>query len=153
MSMGSRGAPAIGAWDFDQDKPLEIDNSYTRPPCSRACFIQAIDDDLMSIFELVKTEARIFKYGSGTGTNFSRLRQLPRAALQRRDQFGADELPGSAGPRRRWRPRAAARRAGRPRWSASTWTHPEISDFINWKVKEEEKARILIGARRLRGRL
>ena len=45
-------------------------DSYTHPQCS-ACFIQSVDDDLMSIFDLAKNEARIFKYGSGSGTNFS----------------------------------------------------------------------------------
>src|SRR5262245_36755366 len=48
-------------------------DSYSRPQVS-ACFIQSVGDDLMSIFELVKNEARVFKYGSGTGTNFSKLR-------------------------------------------------------------------------------
>ena len=48
-------------------------NNYDHPQCS-ACFIQSVDDDLMSIFELVKNEARVFKYGSGTGTNFFKIR-------------------------------------------------------------------------------
>src|SRR2546430_13020634 len=48
-------------------------DSYSRPQVS-ACFIQAVDDDLMSIFELARNEARVFKFGSGTGTCFSRLR-------------------------------------------------------------------------------
>src|SRR3989442_710757 len=48
-------------------------DSYSRPQVS-ACFIQSIGDDLMSIFELARNEARVFKYGSGTGTNFSQLR-------------------------------------------------------------------------------
>jgi len=48
-------------------------DSYSRPQVS-ACFIQSIGDDLMSIFELARNEARVFKYGSGTGTNFSKLR-------------------------------------------------------------------------------
>ncbi|MCA9623453.1 MAG: vitamin B12-dependent ribonucleotide reductase, partial [Myxococcales bacterium] len=58
------------------DSPEEIyqiDNNYERPQCS-ACFIQAVGDDLMSIYDLVKAEARLFKYGSGTGTNFSAIR-------------------------------------------------------------------------------
>jgi ribonucleoside-diphosphate reductase alpha chain len=52
---------------------LETTNAYERPQCS-ACFIQSVNDDLMSIYELVKSEARLFKYGSGTGTNFSAIR-------------------------------------------------------------------------------
>ena len=49
------------------------EDSYSRPQVS-ACFIQSVDDDLMSIFELARNEARVFKFGSGTGTNFSKLR-------------------------------------------------------------------------------
>src|SRR4029079_4012443 len=52
---------------------LETKNAYERPQCS-ACFIQAANDDLMRIYELVKSEARLFKYGSGTGSNFSMIR-------------------------------------------------------------------------------
>jgi hypothetical protein len=61
-------------------------NAYERPQCS-ACFIQSVDDDLMSIYDLVKTEARLFKYGSGTGTNFSASaggRRSSRAAARAR---------------------------------------------------------------------
>jgi ribonucleoside-diphosphate reductase alpha chain len=50
-----------------------VANSYEYPQSS-ACFIQAVDDDLMSIFELVQNEARVFKYGSGTGTCFDKIR-------------------------------------------------------------------------------
>src|SRR5262249_35562006 len=52
------------------DEIEETSTAYERPQCS-ACFIQAVSDDLMSIYDLVKSEARLFKYGSGTGTNFS----------------------------------------------------------------------------------
>lgn len=50
-----------------------VPNSYEFPQSS-ACFIQPVEDDLMSIFELVKNEARVFKYGSGTGTCFDKIR-------------------------------------------------------------------------------
>ena len=58
-------------------------NAYERPQCS-ACFIQAVDDDLMSIYDLVKNEARLFKYGSGTGSNFSAHPRPAGEALGRR---------------------------------------------------------------------
>ena len=70
---GIGGSP--GNWHYDEARgeAVEIENSYEHPQCS-ACFIQRIDDSLMSIFDLLKKEARVFKYGSGTGTNFSNLR-------------------------------------------------------------------------------
>jgi len=74
-------------------------DAYTHPQ-PHACFIQSVDDDLVNpggIMDLWTREARLFKYGSGTGTNFSNVR--------------ADSEPLSAG-----------RRGGRRRWSASTST-------------------------------
>ncbi|HOR27765.1 MAG TPA: vitamin B12-dependent ribonucleotide reductase, partial [Candidatus Sumerlaeota bacterium] len=65
---GIKGSGGNFAWDPATDAIEEIDNNYSRPQCS-ACFIQSVEDDLMSIFDLIKTEAKIFKYGSGTGTN------------------------------------------------------------------------------------
>ncbi len=70
---GILGSGGNWAWDPQSDEIKETTDAYSRPQCS-ACFIQSVDDDLMSIFELVKNEARLFKYGSGTGTNFSNLR-------------------------------------------------------------------------------
>ena len=65
------------------DKCDETANAYERPQCS-ACFIQSVDDDLMGIYDLVKNEARLFKYGSGTGTNFSAHPRQAGEALGRR---------------------------------------------------------------------
>ncbi len=79
---GIEGTGGNWAWDPHTDAITETDNAYERPQCS-ACFIQAVDDDLMAIYELVKNEARLFKYGSGTGTNFS------RSAASRRCSRGA----------------------------------------------------------------
>jgi ribonucleoside-diphosphate reductase alpha chain len=69
---GIEGSGGNWAWNEHggPEDVFETANAYERPQCS-ACFIQSIDDDLMSIYELVKSEARLFKYGSGTGTNFS----------------------------------------------------------------------------------
>ena len=66
---------STGNWWYDemQGQAVEILDSYAHPQNS-ACFIQSVDDDLMSIFDLTRNEARLFKYGSGTGTNFSGLR-------------------------------------------------------------------------------
>ncbi|MGZ3745407.1 MAG: vitamin B12-dependent ribonucleotide reductase, partial [Pseudobdellovibrionaceae bacterium] len=61
------------AWDEKSKSFPKIQDAYERPQCS-ACFIQSVEDSLESIFELAKIEAKLFKYGSGSGTNFSRLR-------------------------------------------------------------------------------
>ena len=60
-------------WDPESNTIKETTDSFSHPQGS-ACFINAVDDDLMSIFDLVRTEAKLFKFGSGTGTNFSVLR-------------------------------------------------------------------------------
>jgi ribonucleoside-diphosphate reductase alpha chain len=60
-------------WDHLRDRIVQTKDAYSHPQCS-ACYIQSVDDDLMNIFELLKNEARLFKYGSGTGTNFSKVR-------------------------------------------------------------------------------
>src|SRR5262249_50727434 len=64
---------ARGGSDGRRTEVFETKNAYERPQRS-ACFIQAANDDLMSIYELIKSEARLFKYGSGTGSNFSSIR-------------------------------------------------------------------------------
>ena len=76
----------------------------TAVPTPHACFIQSVNDDLVDeggIFDLVTREARVFKYGSGTGTNFSMIRGRGRAALRRRHVVGLDELPQDLRPRGR----------------------------------------------------
>jgi ribonucleoside-diphosphate reductase alpha chain len=70
---GIEGSGGNWACDPSTGAPSETPNAYSRPQCS-ACFIQAVHDDLMSIYDLVKSEARLFKYGSGTGSNFSIIR-------------------------------------------------------------------------------
>ena len=70
---GITGQGGSWAWDDKSAAVQETPNAYERPQCS-ACFIQSVNDDLMSIYDLMKNEARLFKYGSGTGSNFSALR-------------------------------------------------------------------------------
>jgi ribonucleoside-diphosphate reductase alpha chain len=70
---GISGSGGNWAWQFDTGNVVETKTAYERPQCS-ACFIQSAKDDLMSIYDLVKSEARLFKYGSGTGSNFSAIR-------------------------------------------------------------------------------
>src|SRR4051812_2126161 len=66
---GIEGSGGNWAWLPGTDTVGETANAYQRPQCS-ACFIQSVSDDLMSIYELVKSEARLFKYGSGKGPKF-----------------------------------------------------------------------------------
>ncbi|MBI1975975.1 MAG: vitamin B12-dependent ribonucleotide reductase, partial [Candidatus Omnitrophica bacterium] len=67
---GISGSGGNWRWDFEKGDVAQTQDAYSHPQLS-ACFIQSVEDDLMSIFELAKNEARLFKFGSGTGTNFS----------------------------------------------------------------------------------
>jgi ribonucleoside-diphosphate reductase alpha chain len=119
-------------------------DSYSRPQVS-ACFIQSVNDDLMSIFELVKNEARVFKYGSGTGTNFSKLRgrmeKLSGGGTSSGLMSFLEVLDRGAG---------ATKSGGTTRRAAKMvvldMDHPEIVDFIHWKVREERKVAALVSA-------
>ena len=123
--------------------PLAVTTSaYERPQCS-ACFIQSVDDDLMSIYDLVKSEARLFKNGSGTGTNFSMIRgkqeKLSGGGTSSGLMSFLEVLDRAAG---------ATKSGGTTRRAAKMvcldMDHPEIVDFIQWKVREERKAQTLI---------
>jgi ribonucleoside-diphosphate reductase alpha chain len=130
------------AWDPGTDSIVETENAYEHPQCS-ACFIQSVQDDLMSIYELVRTEARLFKYGSGTGTNFSALRgrqeKLSGGGTSSGLMSFLEVFDRAAG---------ATKSGGTTRRAAKMVTldmnHPEIVDFIEWKLREERKAQALI---------
>jgi len=133
-----------GNWAYSEstDTIVETSNAYEHPQCS-ACFIQAVDDDLMAIYELVRNEARLFKYGSGTGSNFSRIRgkqeKLSGGGTSSGLMSFLEVLDRAAG---------ATKSGGTTRRAAKMvcldMDHPEIVDFINWKVREEKKAKALI---------
>ena len=141
---GIEGQGGNWAWDDKRGEVFETNNAYERPQCS-ACFIQSVGDDLMSIYDLVKTEARLFKYGSGTGTNFSQVRgrqeKLSGGGTSSGLMSFLEVLDRAAG---------ATKSGGTTRRAAKMvcldMDHPEIADFITWKVKEEAKARALIAA-------
>ncbi|AKF10436.1 vitamin B12-dependent ribonucleotide reductase [Sandaracinus amylolyticus] len=141
---GIEGQGGNWAWDEKKDDVLETTNAYERPQCS-ACFIQSVGDDLMGIYELVKNEARLFKYGSGTGTNFSNLRgrqeKLSGGGTSSGLMSFLEVLDRAAG---------ATKSGGTTRRAAKMvcldMDHPEIVDFIEWKTREEKKARALIAA-------
>ena len=129
-------------WNPETGAIEEAPDAYAHPQCS-ACFIQSVDDDLMSIFDLAKSEARIFKYGSGTGTNFSKIRGHQELLSGGGNSSGLmsflEVLDRGAG---------ATKSGGTTRRAAKMvcldMDHPEIRDFINWKQKEEDKVQALI---------
>lgn len=139
--MGSAGNYA---WDSTAMRVREVENAYSRPQCS-ACFIQSVDDDLMSLFQLAKNEARLFKYGSGTGTNFSKIRgrqeKLSGGGYSSGLMSFLEVLDKGAG---------ATKSGGTTRRAAKMvcldMDHPEIVDFITWKSREERKVAALIAA-------
>jgi ribonucleoside-diphosphate reductase alpha chain len=141
---GIEGTGGNHAWDPDREVIAMTANAYERPQCS-ACFIQAVEDDLMAIYDLAKHEARLFKYGSGTGTNFSKIRgrqeKLSGGGTSSGLMSFLEVLDRAAG---------ATKSGGTTRRAAKMvcldMDHPEIADFITWKVKEEKKARALIAA-------
>ncbi len=141
---GIAGEGGNWAWDPTLGHPVETGNAYERPQCS-ACFIQGVDDSLMSIFELVKNEARLFKYGSGTGSNFSALRgrqeKLSGGGTSSGLMSFLEVLDRAAG---------ATKSGGTTRRAAKmvclNVDHPEILDFVRWKSREEKKAQALIAA-------
>lgn len=123
------------------------DDAYTRPQ-PHACFIQSIRDELVSkggIMDLVTREARLFKYGSGTGTNFSSLRGNGEPLSGGGKSSGLMSwlkiLDTAAG---------AVKSGGTTRRAAKMvildMDHPDIETFITWKAREEDKALALIRA-------
>jgi ribonucleoside-diphosphate reductase alpha chain len=147
-SYGIKGKPQ-GHYYVDQtDGELKKSTSAYERPCPHACFILSVDDDLVNdggIMDLWVREARIFKYGSGVGTNYSNLR-------------GANEKLSGGGTSSGLmsflkigdRAAGAIKSGGTTRRAAKMvcldLDHPEIVDFINWKVEEEKKAGALIAA-------
>lgn len=130
--------------DPETDKLSKSKDSYTRPQ-PHACFIQSVNDDLVNeggIFDLVTREARLFKYGSGTGTNFSRLRGENEPLSGGGKSSGLMSflavLDRAAG---------AIKSGGTTRRAAKMvcldMDHPEIENFIEWKTIEEQKVAAL----------
>jgi ribonucleoside-diphosphate reductase alpha chain len=131
--------------DPKTNKIARSTSAYERPQ-PHACFIQSITDDLVNeggIMDLWTREARLFKYGSGTGTNFSNIRS------------GGEKLSGggySSGLMSFLkigdRAAGAIKSGGTTRRAAKMvcldLDHPDIEEFINWKVIEEQKVVALV---------
>ncbi len=139
--------PAQGHWvaDHKSGELTLAGDAYTHPQ-PHACFIQSISDDLVNdggIMDLWTREARLFKYGSGTGTNFSNLR------AENEQLSGGGKSSGLMS----WlkigdRAAGAIKSGGTTRRAAKMvcldMDHPDIAEFINWKVREEIKVAALV---------
>src|SRR5437763_13052851 len=145
-SYGIKGKPQ-GHYYVDQaDGQLKKSTSAYERPQPHACFILSVEDDLVNdggIMDLWVREARIFKYGSGTGSNFSNLRGEgePLSGGGRSSGLMSFLKIGD-------RAAAAIKSGGTTRRAAKMVVldldHPEIEEFINWKVVEEQKVAALV---------
>ena len=135
--------------DFKTGKLTKSKSAYEHPQ-PHACFIQSVADDLVGdggIMDLWVREARLFKYGSGTGTNFSSLRAANEPLS------GGGKSSGLMGFLKIGDRAAGAIKSGGTTRRAAKMVicdadHPDIEEFINWKVKEEQKvASIVAGSK------
>ena len=135
---------SAGNFYFDRETQAvqRAATQYEYPQCS-ACFIQAVGDKMEDIMELARSEAMLFKYGSGTGTDLSTLRSMreklsgggrpsgPMSFLKVYDAIASVVKSGGK-----------TRRAAKMN-TLKVW-HPDIKEFINAKPNEEKKAWTLI---------
>jgi len=139
--------PAQGHYYYDpaQEKVVKSESAYKRPQ-PHACFILSIDDNLVNeggIMDLMTREARLFKYGSGTGSNFSRIR-------------GVNEILSGGGVSSGLlsflkigdRSASAIKSGGTTRRAAKMVTldidHPDVEKYISWKAAEEHKVASMV---------
>ncbi|MBO9402064.1 vitamin B12-dependent ribonucleotide reductase [Shimia sp. R9_3] len=135
--------------DYKTGKLTKSKSAYEHPQ-PHACFIQSVADDLVGdggIMDLWVREARLFKYGSGTGTNFSSLRADGESLS------GGGKSSGLMGFLKIGDRAAGAIKSGGTTRRAAKMVivdadHPDIEEYINWKVKEEQKvASIVAGSK------
>ncbi len=139
--------PSQGHYYVDPfTKKLVRSKSSYEHPQPHACFIQSIDDDLVGengIMDLWVREARLFKYGSGTGSNFSSLRGSGEMLSGGGNSSGLMSFLKIGD-----RAAGAIKSGGTTRRAAKMVVvdidHPDIEEFINWKVKEEQKVAALV---------
>ena len=139
---GVTGAQCNWHWDPESSTVRQPENPYEFPQGS-ACFIQSVTDNMEAIMSLATSEAMLFKFGSGTGTDLSTLRSHreklsgggrpsgPLSFMRVYDQIAGVVKSGGK-----------TRRAAKMQ-SLKVW-HPDIMDFIECKAKEEAKAHCLI---------
>ncbi len=139
---GVKGSRGNYYWDRTTQAIDRPTTPYEYPQAS-ACFIQSVDDNMEDIMRLATSEAMLFKFGSGTGTDLSTIRGSkeklsgggtpsgPLSFMRVYDQIAAVVKSGGK-----------TRRAAKMQ-SLKDW-HPDILEFIQCKLKEEKKARVLI---------
>ena len=139
---GVKGVMCNWHWDVDTESVSQPENPYEYPQAS-ACFIQSVQDNMEDIMELARSEAMLFKFGSGTGTDLSTLRSHreklagggkpsgPLSFMRVYDQIAAVVKSGGK-----------TRRAAKMQ-SLKIW-HPDVMEFVECKRNEEKKARLLI---------
>jgi ribonucleoside-diphosphate reductase alpha chain len=133
-------------WIYEEasERVIKLESGVLRPQCS-ACFIVSVKDSLESILDLAKTEGMLFKWGSGTGTNLSPLREEDavlsgggRASGPLSFMKGFDAFAG------------VIKSGGKTRRAAKmvilNADHPDVEPFIWCKAKEEKKAYALVEA-------
>ncbi len=139
--------PSQGHWHVNPatGQLEQTKDAYTHPQ-PHACFIQSVDDDLVNeggIMDLWTREARLFKYGSGTGTNFSKVRG------ENESLSGGGKSSGLMSFLKIGDRAAGAIKSGGTTRRAAKMVcldldHPDIEEFINWKVREEIKVACLV---------
>jgi ribonucleoside-diphosphate reductase alpha chain len=139
---GVEGAKCNWHYNVETDTVEQPDNPYEYPQGS-ACFIQSVDDNMEDIMRLATSEAMLFKFGSGTGTDLSTIRSSheklsgggkpsgPLSFMRVYDQIAAVVKSGGK-----------TRRAAK--MQSLKVSHPDIMEFIECKWKEEQKAHALI---------
>jgi ribonucleoside-diphosphate reductase alpha chain len=139
---GVKGASCNWRWDESVRDVVQPENPYEYPQGS-ACFIQSVQDNMEDIMDLARSEAMLFKFGSGTGTDLSTLRS------QREKLAGGGKPSGPLSFMRVYDQVAAVvKSGGKTRRAAKMQSlkvhHPDIMEFIECKAREEKKARVLI---------
>jgi ribonucleoside-diphosphate reductase alpha chain len=141
---GVTGAKCNWRWDQQTQSVVQPDNPYEYPQGS-ACFIQSVGDNMEDIMRLATSEAMLFKFGSGTGTDLSTLRS-------KREKLSGGGIP--SGPLSFMRVydqiAAVVKSGGKTRRAAKmqsikVW-HPDVMEFIECKWREEQKAQTLIAS-------
>ncbi len=136
--------------DYRTGKLTRSPSAYEHPQ-PHACFIQSIEDDLVNengIMDLWVREARLFKYGSGTGTNFSCIRGEGESLSGGGKSSGLMSFLKIGD-----RAAGAIKSGGTTRRAAKMVTvdidHPDIETYIDWKVVEEQKVAALVAGSKL----
>ncbi len=147
-SYGITGKPQGHYYVDPKTEELSKSTSAYERPQPHACFILSVDDDLVNeggIMDLWVREARIFKYGSGVGTNFSKIRGDNEKLSGGGYSSGLMSFLKIGD-----RAAGAIKSGGTTRRAAKMvcldLDHPEIESFVNWKVEEEKKVAALIAA-------